>query len=313
MAYNDLSTFEFGCVVEVFGLPRPELGTSWYDFAVVAAEPGPINGRGGVAVTPDGGLDLLARATTIVIPGWRGPDAAVPALLCAALRDAHGRGARIVSICTGAFVLAAAGLLAGRRATTHWRHAAHLAAMHPDVIVQSDQLYVDEGRVLTSAGSAAGLDLCMHLVRKDFGPHIANHVARRLVISPHREGSQAQYVERPIAARAGSRLVPLMDVVRASLQEDWPVERLAREAGMSPRGLQRRFLEASGLSAGEWVLRERLSQACDLLETTGLSIDDVAALVGFGSATTLRAHFRNRLDTTPVGYRQRAAVLRAAC
>ena len=305
IAYDGLCTFEFGCAVEVFGLPRPELGPGWYRFAVAAAEPGPLRAAGGITVGVDGGLDLLAQAGTVVVPGWRAADAPVPEALCRALRTAHANGARVLSLCSGAFVLAAAGLLDGRQATTHWRYFEALAARHPGLTLVPAVLYVDEGSVLTAAGSAAGLDLCLHLVRRDWGPEVANQVARRLVVPPHRAGGQAQYVQRPMAPEraGGSRLATVLDRVRAALDEHWPVERLAVEAAVSPRALHRRFRDACGVSPGIWLLGERLKRARDLLEGSALPIDDVAAACGFGTAATMRHHFRRSMGTSPAAYR----------
>ena len=306
VAYDGLCTFEFGCAIEVFALPRPEMGPNWYRFAVAGAEPGPLRAAGGITVGVDGGLDLLATAGTIVVPGWRGTDAPVPAALCQALRTAHAGGARVLSLCSGAFVLAAAGLLEGRRATTHWRYFEALAAHHPGLTLVPDVLYVDEGSVLTAAGSAAGLDLCLHLVRRDWGPAVANQVARRLVVPPHRAGGQAQHVPHPVPPEraGGSRLAAVLDRVRGSLDQDWPVERLAAEAAVSPRALHRRFVDATGLSPGAWLVAERLEHARDLLESSALPVDDVAAACGFGTAATLRHHFRRTLGTSPAAYRQ---------
>src|SRR5919107_2010342 len=174
VAYDGLCTFEFGCAVEVFGLQRPEMGPDWYRFAVAGVEPGPLHATGGVRILADAGLEIVVAAGTVVVPGWRGADAPVPADLSAALRAAHEAGARVLSLCSGVFVLAEAGLLDGRRAATHWRYAEQLAAWFPRVRVMADVLYVDEGDVLTAAGSAAGLDLCLHLVRRDWGPEAAN-------------------------------------------------------------------------------------------------------------------------------------------
>ncbi|WP_432807256.1 transcriptional regulator FtrA [Microvirga terrae] len=313
LAYDRLSTFEFGIAVEIFGLPRPEMGPDWYRFAVCAIEPGPLRAVGGFQITADGGLELLDEADTIVIPGWRGAHAEpVPPALVEALRLAHERGARLMSICSGVFALAATGLLSGRRATTHWHHVENLSRLYPDVIVEPDVLYVDEGRVLTSAGSAAGIDLCLHVVRTDFGPEIANRLARRLVVPPHREGGQAQFIERPVPpAREGLRFAPLFDRMRARLGEEQPVARLAAEAGMSVRTFLRRFKAATGLPPGEWLLAERLARARELLESTGWSIEDIAGATGFGSAATLRHHFRTRLGTSPAAYRSRFAPERA--
>ena len=282
------------------------MGTDWYRFSVAAVEPGPLRATGGIRVLADGGLELLEEAGTIVVPGWRGARAPVPLLLVEALRRAHAGGARLVSICSGVFVLAAAGVLEGRRATTHWHYVEALRELHPDIQVEADVLYVDEGDVLTSAGSAAGIDLCLHLVRRDFGPDIANRLARRLVVPPHREGGQAQFIERPVApAREGARLGPLLDRMRARLAEEQPVAALADEAGMSARTFLRRFKAATGTTPGEWLLIERLGRARELLESGSRSIDDVAATCGFGSPATLRHHFRERLGTSPAAYRAR--------
>lgn len=325
LAYDRLCTFEFGIAVEVFGLPRPEMGPDWYRFAVCAVDPGPLRATGGFQVMADGGLELLDQAHTIVVPGWRGAlphppengprfDAShalaepVPPELIATLQQAHARGARLMSICSGVFVLAAAGLLSGRRATTHWHYADLLARAYPDIRVEPDVLYVDEGSVLTSAGSAAGIDLCLHVVRHDFGPEIANRLARRLVVPPHREGGQAQFVERPVPpAREGIRLGPLFDLMRARLAEEQPIAALAAEAGMSPRTFLRRFKAATGMPPGEWLVAERLQRARELLETSAASVEDIAVAVGFGSPVTLRHHFRARLGTSPAAYRRRFA------
>jgi AraC family transcriptional activator FtrA len=311
VAYDGLCTFEFGCAVEVFGLQRPELGPNWYRFAVAGAEPGPLRAAGGITVGVDFQLELLSQAGTVIVPGWRGADEKVPEALCHALRAAHAAGARILSLCSGAFVLAAAGLLRDRRATTHWRYFDALATRHPELTLVPDVLYVDEGSVLTAAGSAAGLDLCLHLVRRDWGPQIANTVARRLVVPPHRDGGQAQYVERPVPREraSGARLAGLLDRVRAALDEDWPIERLAAEAAVSPRALHRRFQEATGASPGAWLLAERLDRARELLESSALQMEDIASTCGFGTAATLRHHFRRALGTSPAAYRIRFAAV----
>ncbi|MGP9822588.1 transcriptional regulator FtrA [Salinarimonas sp. NSM] len=306
LAYDGLCTFEFGVAVEIFGLPRPEMGEDWYRFAVCATEPGPLRAAGGVRVLCDGGRELLETAGTIVVPGWRGVDAPVPEVIRDALRRAHARGARVLSLCSGVFVLAAAGLLAGRACTTHWRYARALADAYPDLVVRPDVLYVDEGSILTAAGSAAGIDLCLHLVRRDFGAAAASSVARRLVVPPHREGGQAQFVEAPVPrAREGARLGPLLDAVRASLDRPHGIAAMARAAGMSARTFQRRFEATTGHPPGEWLVLERLARARALLETTDAALDDVAAACGFGTLATLRHHFRTRLATSPGAYRRR--------
>jgi AraC family transcriptional activator FtrA len=306
LAYEDLCTFEFGIAVEVFGLDRPELGTDWYRFAVCAAERGPLSAIGGVRILVDGGLEVLEKADIVVVPGWRSSSTPVPPETIAAIRKAHSRGARIVSICSGVFVLAAAGLLKGRRATTHWRHIPALKEAHNDIVVDPNVIYIDEGDVLTSAGAAAGIDVCLHVVRRDYGSEIANKVARRLVVPPHREGGQAQFIERPIpTVREGARLGPLIERMRSRLNEAHTVELLADEAGMSVRTFVRRFKAATGLSPGAWLLAERLAYAQTLLECAEPPIDDIAAACGFGSTATLRHHFRERLGTTPSAYRAR--------
>ncbi|WP_159349579.1 transcriptional regulator FtrA [Roseomonas harenae] len=308
LAYDGLCTFEFGVAVEVFGLPRPEMGPGWYRFAVAAVEEGPLRAMGGVHVLADGGMDLLEQAGTVIVPGWRGVDAPVPLALLEALRAAHARGVRLLSFCSGAFVLAATGLLDGARAATHWRYAEALAARHPAVTVMPDVLYVDGGSLLTAAGTAAGIDLCLHLIRRDHGPAAANAVARRLVVPPHREGGQAQFIERPVpTAHEGSRLSPLLDRMRARAGEAWPLDRMATEAGMSRRSLIRRFRAATGESPAAWLLAVRLARAKELLEGTSLGMEAVAAESGLGSAATLRAHFRTRMGMAPAASRARCA------
>lgn len=305
LAYDQLCTFEFGCAVELFALPRPELGVPWYEFAVCAAERGPLRAAGGLTLEAPHTLKLLDGADTIVIPGWRSIDEAPPPALLAKLRAAHARGARLCSICSGVFVLAAAGVLEGLAATTHWRYVQPLQARYPGIRVQANALYVDEGQVLTSAGSAAGLDMLLHLVRRDHGAKIANQVAQRLVIAPHREGGQAQFVPRPLAADERGRLSKLMDFIRAHLAQPHTLRSLAARAAMSTRTLQREFTAATGQAPYEWIVGERIARAKDLLETTRLTAQGVAARVGIGSAESLRHHFRQRVGTTPARYRQR--------
>lgn len=303
VAYDRLCTFEYGIVAEVFGTRRPDLEGGWYEFRTAAGEAGPLRAHGGLVVVADGGLELLEGAGTIILPGWRGSTHSVPESLSSALYSAHRNGSRVVSICGGAYVLAAAGLLSGRRATTHWHHSSDFARRHPDVRLQPDVLYVDEGDILTSAGSAAGIDLCLYIVRRDHGPAVANDVARGLVVPPHRSGGQAQYVRRPMPAENATRLSPLLDWMRVSLAEKLSLARLSAKAGMSPRTFHRRFIEATGMAPGEWILNERIAHARDLLETTGLGIDEVAYRSGLGSAATMRHHFRQRFNSTPTAHR----------
>lgn len=305
LAYDGLCTFEFGVAVEVFALPRPELGPGWYRFAVASLEKGPLSAAGGIRVQADGGLALLRRADLVVIPGWRHIQAPVPPRLVRALQAAHRRGARIMSLCSGVAVIAATGLLDGRRATTHWRYVDDMRDMYPSITLAPDVLYVDEGSVLTAAGSAAGVDLCLYVIRRDFGAKAANSVARRLVVPPHREGGQAQFIAAPVPRqRDGGQLGPLLDWVRANLDKDLSIAHLARRARMSSRTLQRRVEQATGMAIGQWILGERLRAAKDMLEAPKpLHLDDIAAACGFGSVGTLRHHFRRKIGVSPSSYR----------
>ena len=307
LAYDRLCTFEFGCTVELFALARPELGVAWYDFAVCAIEPGPIRAAGGITIAAPYQPELLERADTIIIPGWRDADEAAPEALLMLLRAAHGRGARLCSICSGVFVLAAAGLLDGRRASTHWRYADKLARRYPAIDVQPDDLYVDSGQIITSAGSAAGLDMLLPLVRRDYGARVGNLVAQRLIVSPHREGGQAQFLPRPMVHDDQGRLTKLMDWVRTHLADDHSVASMAERAAMSERTLQRQFQEATGFAPIEWLTRERIAHVKDMLETSQASIAQMAQKAGFGSEESLRRHFRRLTSTTPAAYRRQFA------
>ena len=306
LAYDGLCTFEFGVAVEVFGLKRPEFEFPWYKFIVCGAERGLLRATGGVAVRPKYGLDMLSLAGTIVIPGWRDRDEKPPERLLAALRKAHARGCRILTICSGVFVLAETGLLDGRRATTHWRYTDELQRRYPEIRVDPGVLYVDEGDLLTSAGSAAGIDLCLHLVRRDYGARVANAVAKRLVAPPHRDGGQSQYIAPPPAREAaghGARLARLLDWAVAHLDDQLPVTRLAAEAGMSLRTFERRFRQETGATPNEWLTRQRLRRAQELLETTDRGIERISAECGL-SPETLRHHFSRLLHTSPSAYRR---------
>lgn len=303
LVYDGLCTFEYGVAVEVFGLPRPELGPDWYRFASCAVEPGPLRAVGGLRVDADAGLELLETADLIVAPGWKGVEVEPPAALVAALSRAHARGARLMSICSGVFVLAATGLLDGCRVTTHWRYAEALRAKHPTLQFDDNVLYVDQGRILTSAGSAAGLDLSLHVVRRDFGPDVANQVARRLVLPAHRNGGQRQYVERPVPEREDARLSDVLAHVRARPDQPITVAGMARLAAMSERTLHRRFLETVGEPPASWLIGVRVDRARELLEGRDVPIEELARLCGFGSAAVLRHHFRRRLEVSPSQYR----------
>jgi AraC family transcriptional activator FtrA len=313
LAFDGLAPFELGVATEVFALERPELGVEdWYEFALCAPEPGPLRVVGGFAVVAPHGLEALARADTVIVPGVPDPHGDVPEPVLAALRAAHARGARMVSICSGAFALAAAGLLDGREAATHWRYAALLAERFPAVRVDAGVLYLDGGSVLTSAGTAAGIDLCLHLVRRDHGAAIANRVARRMVVAAHRDGGQAQFIEQPVAAVAGDDPVArAMEHALARLGEPLSVAELARRAHLSPRQLERRFRAATGTSPGRWLIGQRVQASLSLLEAGGGSVEDVAGAVGFTPAG-FRRHFRARLGISPAAYRQRFRAARPA-
>ncbi|WP_245217841.1 helix-turn-helix domain-containing protein [Pseudomonas eucalypticola] len=271
---------------------------------MAAAEPGPLRAFGGVQIGVQGGLELLEQAGTIVIPGWRDLAGDVSTALLDALSAANQRGCRIFTLCAGTFVLAATGLLAGKRATTHWHHHEALAKAYPGVRVEASVLYVDEGDILTSAGCASGLDACLHLIRRDFGPEAANRAARRMVTPPHRLGCQAQYLEQPVTARPGNSLAPLLDRLRASPTHGLDINQMARATHMSRRTFLRRFHDATGTTPAHWLLGVRLERAKALLETSALSVSLIAEQCGFGTAATLRHHFRNNLDSSPSDYRK---------
>ena len=304
LVYDGLCTFEFAIAAEIFGLPRPEMGSGWYRFASAAIEPGPLRAHGGLRISADGGAELLEQADLIVIPGWKGAQAPVPASLAQRLRTAWERGACLASICSGAFVLAATGLLDGRRAATHWRYAEALRQRHPAITVDAQVLYEGAERLFTSAGSAAGIDLMLHLVRSDFGVEAANSVARRLVMPPHRGGGQAQFIERPVPADTRHRLAGVLEQVRGNLAAPWSVERMAQAAHMSPRTLVRRFAETTGQAPAQWLVAERVAQAQRLLESGTLSVEQIAHGVGFASVQALRHHFQTRLGLAPRDYRR---------
>ncbi len=308
LLYDRLCTFEFGIVAEIFGLPRPEMGPGWYRFASCPIEEGPLRAHGGLLITPDGSSDLIDEADIIIVPGWKGADIPVPETVSERLCRAHRRGARLASICSGAFVLAATGLLDGGTATTHWRHAEALRKRHPEIDVNDASLYREHDRIFTSAGSAAGMDLLIEIVRQDFGALAANSVARRLVMPAHRTGGQAQFLERPVTRREGTAISPVLDRMRASLAAEWTIGRMASECRMSPRTFLRRFAEATGATPGDWLTMERVAAAKELLSQGEASIDDIAASVGFGSAHTLRHHFRQKIGISPAEYRRRFLV-----
>jgi AraC family transcriptional regulator, transcriptional activator FtrA len=282
------------------------LGAPHYEFTLAAAKPGPVRTSSGFNVMVERGARTIARADTVVVPGYAPTERRPPGEVLSALRRAARRGARVMSICTGAFALAHAGLLDGRRVTTHWDDAGLLAAQFPDVEVDPDVLFVDDGEVLTSAGVAAGLDLCLHVVRRDHGAEVATAFARRTVIAPHRDGGQAQFIELPVPAskeRSGD-----LSATRAwaleHLDEPLDVATLARHALVSPRTFARRFLAETGTTPHRWLLHQRVLEARRVLESSDISIEEVASACGFGSAASLRAHFKDQTGTSPTAYRR---------
>ncbi|MEV4009152.1 helix-turn-helix domain-containing protein [Nonomuraea angiospora] len=297
------STFELACAAEVFGVGRPGLPAR-YAFTVCAERPGPVPTLAGYDMLVSEGLRALDAADTVVVPGWQRPDGPASPAVLDAVRRAHRRGARIAAICSGAFLLAEAGLLDHRRATTHWRMAAELATRFPAVAVEPDTLYVDLGDVATSAGTAAGIDLCLHLVRADHGAAYAAQVARHMVMPPHREGGQLQYAASVPAGRPLDSLAPILDWAAERLHEPITVDDLAVRARVSPRTLARRFAGQLGVSPGRWLLQQRVGAARALLEETDLPLEAIAARVGLSSATNLRRRFHSMMRTTPAAYRR---------
>jgi transcriptional regulator GlxA family with amidase domain len=301
LALDGVVAFDLSVPAMVFG---HRVEGSRYRFTVSACAPGPVATSTGFSLLADHGLDALAEADTVIVPGiWRTSGPFPPAAV-EAVRAADRRGARMVSICTGAFVLAAAGVLDGRRATTHWHNAAELAARYPAVDVDPDVLYVDEGRVLTSAGVAAGIDLCLHIMRRDHGAEYANAVARRIVVAPHRDGGQAQFVDRPLPPAPATGLQDTRAWALARLDEPLTIAALAHHALMSERTLVRRFRDETGTSPLRWLVSQRVAEARRLLEETDLPVEHVATRCGFGTAVSLREHFRRVTHTTPVAYRK---------
>jgi AraC family transcriptional regulator, transcriptional activator FtrA len=304
IAYDRLWPFEFSMSAFFFSMEWPELDFVPYRFAAASIDDAPLRAYGGFKVITRGKLALLERAHTIVVPGWRDTDEVPPAKLLDALRRAHRRGARLISICNGAFVLAHAGVLDGRRATTHWLLTETLSTRFPKIAVEPNVLYVEDGNVMTSAGSASGLDLLLAIVRKDYGPKVANMFARRMVIPPHREGGQSQFVLQPVAVRTTDKVSAVIDWMSQNLRGDICIDDLACRAAMSTRSFTRRFRAATGTSPIEWLIRLRVRRAQDLLESTREPIERVAELSGFGTPETLRHHFRKVIGTSPAAWRR---------
>ena len=304
VVFDRISPFEMAVPCEVFGTDRSDMGLPNYRFLVCAAEEGLLRTDAGFGIVAPHGLEGLREAQTVVVPAWRDVEEAPPADLVEALRRSYGRGARIVYLCSGAFVLAAAGLLDGRRATTHWMYAGTLAERFPAVDVDPNVLYIDQGQILTSAGTAAGIDLCLHLVRLDHGAEVANAFARRMVVPPHRYGGQAQYVRMPVAESLGEG--PLRETLAwasANLDEPLTVSDMARHARMSARTFARRFREVTGTTPLRWVLNQRILAAQRRLESSDDPVERIAQDCGFGTGATLRFHFGREVGVSPTRYR----------
>lgn len=303
IAFDRISAFHLSVPCMVFGDALPEGNP--FEVVVCAGETGALRARTGYGLTDLAPLSMLKKADAIVVPSWRDVNEAAPERLLEALREAHGRGAQIVGLCLGAHVLAEAGLLDGRRATTHWEYATSFAQRFPTVDVDANVLYVEDGNVLTSAGTAAGIDACLHLLRQRVGAAEANRVARRMVVSPHREGGQAQFIEQPLPKTAGgARLARLIDDVRKRLQEQHTLDSLAGEARMSRRTFTRHFKALTGTSVQSWLLAERLAFSQRLLERTDQSVENVGDIAGFGSVVSLRHHFRRAFGVSPMTWRR---------
>lgn len=305
VVFDRIAPFEMAVPCEVFGIDRSESGVPNYRLVVCSVEEGPLSTQGGFTIETPYGLSDLRKADTVVVPAWRDVEETPPETLLESLRQAYQRGARVVSLCTGAFVLAHAGLLDSTRATTHWMYAEALATRFPEIEVDPTVLYVEDGQIFTSAGTAAAIDLCLHLVRLDYGAQVANVFARRMVVPPHRDGGQAQYVQAPVAQRFDE--CPLAETLQwasANLDKPLTVTRMAGHARMSERTFARRFGEVMGTTPLQWLLKQRIILAQHRLETSDAPVDWIAQDTGFGTGATFRLHFKRAVGVSPAGYRK---------
>ncbi len=301
--YQGMSLFELGIVAEVFGGTRPDFPTPLFRLKFAQAEPGELSAVGGLRLRAHGGLGLLRGADCVVVPGWRDARDAPPPALMRALVRARDRGSRVISLCSGAFVLASAGILDNRRATTHWRYADLFRERFPQVQFDPDVLYVEDGKIMTSAGSAAGIDACLQVVRGHYGADVANTVARAMVTNPHRAGGQAQYVRRPLAIRPDRSLAPLLEWARSQLGHVTTVSALAKRAAVSDRTLLRKFISEVGVTPKAWLQKERISEAQRLLEATETPLEGIAEAVGYSTIGAFRTAFRQTAGVAPATYR----------
>ncbi|WP_211878389.1 GlxA family transcriptional regulator [Pseudarthrobacter albicanus] len=301
----NFSIFEFGTAFEVFGIDRSARGSGVpaFDFRVCTPEPGDVPMKSGLSMQVGLGLEAAADADLVIMAPF-GRDEDVSEAVLEVLRAAHERGAWVMSICSGAFALARAGLLDGRRCTTHWHYSQELAAKYPAALVDENVLYVQDGRIITSAGTAAGIDACLHLIRLEFGAKVAAGIARDMVVPPHRDGGQAQYIDRPVPRCGSEPMEELLQWMLGHLEKDHPVNGLAARVHMSPRTFARRFRSETGATPAAWLNSQRVLRAQELLETTELNIDEVARESGFGHTVLLRHHFTKALDTSPQSYRR---------
>jgi transcriptional regulator GlxA family with amidase domain len=303
LVLDGVAMFEFGVICEVFGIDRSSDGVPSVDFKVCGLEAGkPLRTSVGAQLTPDHDLSALAGADLVAVPAIAGLD--YPREALDALRAASDAGSMILTVCSGAFVAGAAGLLDGRACTTHWMHADQLARMYPTARVDRNVLFVDDGNLITSAGTAAGIDACLHLVRRELGSAVTNAIARRMVVPPQRDGGQRQYIDQPIPVRCSEGFAPQLDWIVSNLHHPHTVATLARRANMSARTFARRFVEETGTTPMQWVTDQRVLYARRLLEESDLDIDHIADRAGFGTATLLRHHFRRIIGVTPSDYRR---------
>jgi transcriptional regulator GlxA family with amidase domain len=312
LVLDGVAPFEFGVICEVFGIDRTADGVPNFDFKICGPEPGKsLRMTVGAHLTPDHGFDSLTGADLVAIPAIAGPDYPQEAL--DAVRTAAASGSIILTVCSGAFLAGAAGLLDGRKCTTHWMHADELAALHPTADIDRNVLFVDDGNLITSAGTAAGIDACLHLVRREMGSEVTNIIARRMVVPPQRDGGQRQYIDQPIPVRCSEGFAPHLDWILVNLDKPHTVATLAKRASMSGRTFARRFVDETGRTPMQWVTDQRVLYARRLLEETDLDIDRVADRSGFGTATLLRHHFRRVIGVTPSDYRRRFACDDSGC
>lgn len=308
LVLDGVTVFEFGVICEVFGIDRSGDGVPNFDFKVCGPEPGKaLRTSVGAQLIPDHGLDDLMGVDVVAVPAVSGPPDNYPPEALEALRAAHAAGSTVLTVCSGVFVAGAAGLLDGRRVTTHWMHAEELARRYPSAIVDRNVLFVDDGDLVTSAGTAAGIDASLHLVRRELGSAVTNVIARRMVVPPQRDGGQRQYIDQPIPARCSEGFAPQLDWILANLGAPHTVASLARRASMSARTFARRFVEETGTTPMQWVTDQRVLYARRMLEETDLDVDRIAERAGFGNATLLRHHFRRIVGVTPSDYRRRFA------